>query len=94
MNINTETMEKVMKAALIIEQQQEIINENIGEIASAFEVNKSIAKKIITAYAKDKLEKTQEKIESDRVSLSNAEILIEAVENMSIDTSDIEQLED
>ena len=90
--INMETLETAMRAALIIEQQEEILNEALKEIATEIGVSKSIAKKIVKAYAKDQLEKTQEKLEEQRQSLTNAEMLIEIVENASVDTSDIEDL--
>ncbi len=84
-----EVMESAMKSALIISQQTEILNEAIGTLATTFGVNKGTAKKIITAYAADKLEKTAEKMEDERSSLSNASTLLEAVENMSFDTADL-----
>ena len=91
---DNEKMEKALKAALIIAQQTEIMNEVIGDISADFGVSKGIAKKIITAYANDKLEKTQEKMEDERSSLANAEMLIEAVEGMGLDTiSDAEDEE-
>lgn len=86
---NSEKMETAMRAALIIAQQQEVLNEVLGDIASDFGVNKGTAKKLITAYAADKLEKTQEKIEDERSSLANAEVMIEAIENMSFDPEDL-----
>jgi len=84
-----ETMETAMKCALIIDQQTEIFNEAIGELAADFGVSKSIAKKIVTAFAKDKLEKTGEKMEDERSALANADMMIEAVENMSFDAEDL-----
>jgi len=87
---DTEQMETVMKSALIIAQQTEIINENIGDIAATFGVNKPTANKIIKAFAADKLEKTQEKMEDERSSLANAEVMMEAVENMSVEVPELE----
>jgi len=84
-----EKMENAMRAALIIEQQQEILNENLGDLASDFGVTKGIAKKIITAFAKDKIEKTQEKMEDERAALANADIMLEACENMSFEPDDL-----
>jgi len=78
-----------MKAALIIEQQQEILNDLIPNIADDFGVNKGTAKKIIMAYAKDTLQKTQEKLEEERSSLANVEAMIEAVEGVVIDTESL-----
>lgn len=86
---DNEKMETAMKAALIIAQQTEVLNEVIGDIAADFGVNKGTAKKIINAFAADKLEKTQEKLEDERSSLANAEVMIEAVENMSFDAEDL-----
>ena len=85
-----EKLEEVIKAQLIISQQEEIINDNIGDIAADFGVNKSIAKKIIKAFAQDKLEKTQEKMEDERSSLANAEVMMEAVENLSVEAPELE----
>ena len=45
-DFDNEKMETAMKAALIIAQQTEILNEVIGDIASDFGVNKGTAKKI------------------------------------------------
>lgn len=87
---DTEKMEKALRAALIIAQQTEVMNEVIGDVASDFGVSKGIAKKLVTAYANDKLEKTQEKMEDERSSLSNAEVMIEAIENMSIEADEEE----
>lgn len=84
-----EIMEDAMKAALIIEQQSDILNDLIPKIADEFGVNKGTAKKIIMAYAKDTLEKTQEKLEDERSSLANVEAMIEAVEGITIDTEAI-----
>ena len=86
-------LEEVIKAQLIISQQEEIINENIGDIASDFGVNKTIARKIIKAFAQDKLEKTQEKLEDERSALANAEVLLEVVENISVETPELENEE-
>jgi len=52
-------------------------------------VNKGTAKKIIMAYAKDSLQKTQEKLEDERSSLANVESMIEAVEGITIDTEEL-----
>lgn len=94
-DFDNEKMETAMKAALIIAQQTEILNEVIGDIASDFGVNKGTAKKIINAYAADKLEKTQEKLEDERSSLANAEVMIEAVESMSFNGDEVlEETED
>jgi len=82
---STETLEEALRAALIIEQQTEILNESISALASEFGVSKGIAKKIIMAFAKDKLEKTQEKLEDERTALSNADTFIQVVENMSLE---------
>lgn len=84
-----ETMEAAMKAALIIEQQTEIMNEALGNLAADFGVSKGIAKKIIMAFAKDKIERTQEKMEDERSALANADVMLEAVENMSFDPEDL-----
>jgi valyl-tRNA synthetase len=89
LNFDQDTLREALKSALIIEQQQEILNECLGKLAEDFGVNKSIAKKIIFAFAKDKMEKTQEKIEEERTSLSNAEVMLEVVENITIDTEKI-----
>lgn len=86
---DTEKMETAMRAALIISQQTEILNDVIGDIASDFGVNKGTAKKIINAFAADKLEKTSEKIEDERSSLANAEVMIEAVEGMNFDSEEV-----
>lgn len=83
--VNEDTMKTAMTAGLIIQQQTEILNESLGELAGDFGVSKSIAKKIIMSYCKDTLEKTGEKLEDERNSLSQAEVLIEACENMSFD---------
>jgi hypothetical protein len=85
-DFDSEKMEEAMKAALIIEQQADILNELIPAIADSFGVNKGTAKKIIMAYAKDTLAKTQEKLEDERSSLANVEAMIEAVEGITIDT--------
>jgi hypothetical protein len=89
LNFDQDTLREALKAALIIEQQQEILNDCLAKIAEDFGVNKSIAKKIIFAFAKDKIEKTQEKIEEERTALSNAEVMLEVVENITIDTQKI-----
>ena len=83
-----EQIENVCKAFLIIAQQEELINEHISKIAAEFGVDKGTCKKILKAWADDKLAKTQEKIEDQRSSLSNAETLIEVVENLSIERED------
>lgn len=88
-DFDNEKMTTAMKAALIISQQTEILNDVIGDIASDFGVNKGTAKKIINAFAADKLTKTQEKIEDERSSLANAEVMIEAVESMNFDTEEV-----
>lgn len=88
-DFDQEKMETAMKSALIIAQQTEILNEVIGDIAADFGVNKSTAKKIINAFAADKLEKTSEKMEEERSSLANADVMIEACENMSIGAEDL-----
>jgi|SaaInlStandDraft_4_1057021.scaffolds.fasta_scaffold116170_2 hypothetical protein len=79
-------MQEALRASLIIEQQTEVLNDVIGDVAGDFGVNKPTAKKIIKAYAKDTLEKTQEKLEDERSSLANAEVMIEAVEGLTMDT--------
>lgn len=84
-----ETMESAMRASLIIAQQNEILGEALGELAGDFGVSKGIAKKIVTAFAKDTLEKTQEKMEDERSALANADVMLEAVENMSFDPEDL-----
>ena len=84
-----EKMETAMKSALIIAQQTEILNEVLGDIAADFGVNKPTAKKIINAFAADKLEKTSEKMEDERSSLANADVMIEACENMSFSAEDL-----
>jgi len=89
-----EKMETAMKAALIIAQQTEVLNEVIGDIAADFGVNKGTAKKIINAFAADKLEKTSEKMEDERSSLANADVMIEACENMSIEAEDLMESEE
>lgn len=86
---STEKMENAMRAALIIAQQQEILDENATELAGDFGVSKSIAKKIVAAFAQDSLEKTQEKMEEQRSALANADVMLEAVENMSFDPEDL-----
>lgn len=88
-DFDNEKMTTAMKAALIISQQTEILNDVIGDIASDFGVNKGTAKKIINAFAADRLEKTSEKIEDERSSLANAEVMIEAVESMNFDTEEV-----
>ena len=88
-DFDNEKMTTAMRAALILEQQSEIFNEVIGDIAADFGVNKGTAKKIIMAFAKDSLEKTSEKIEDERSSLANAEVMIEAVEGMNFDTEEV-----
>ena len=88
-DFDNEKMTTAMRAALILEQQSEILNEVIGDIAADFGVNKGTAKKIIMAFAKDSLEKTSEKIEDERSSLANAEVMIEAVEGMNFDTEEV-----
>ena len=80
-----EKMTDAMKAALIIEQQSDILNDLLPSIADEFGVNKGTAKKIIMAYAKDTLAKTQEKLEDERSSLANVESMIEAVEGVAGD---------
>lgn len=89
-DFNKEKLENAIRAQLIISQQEEIINESIGDIAADFGVNKSIAKKIIKAFAQDTLEKTQEKMEDERSSLANAEVMMEAIESLSIEPTDLE----
>ncbi len=84
-----ETMENAMRASLIIAQQNELLNEALAELAGDFGVSKGIAKKIVTAFAKDTLEKTQEKMEDERSALANADVMLEAVENMSFDPEDL-----
>ncbi len=84
-----DTMENAMRAALIIEQQNEVLGEALGELAGDFGVTKGIAKKIIMAFAKDKMEKTQEKMEDERSALANADVMLEACENMSFDPEDL-----
>jgi len=86
---STEVMEDAMRASLIIEQQAEILNEALGTLAGEFGVTKGIAKKIITAFAKDKMEKTQEKMEDERSALANADVMLEACENMSFEAEDL-----
>ena len=88
-DFDSEKMTEAMKAALIIEQQSDVLNELIPAIADSFGVNKGTAKKIIMAYAKDSLAKTQEKLEDERSSLSNVEAMIEAVEGITIDTEEL-----
>lgn len=88
-DFDSEKMTEAMKAALIIEQQSDILNELIPSIADSFGVNKGTAKKIIMAYAKDSLAKTQEKLEDERSSLANVEAMIEAVEGITIDTEEL-----
>lgn len=80
-----DTMTAAMTASLIIQQQNEILNEALTELAGDFGVSKSIAKKIIVAFSKDTLEKTGEKMEDERNSLISADVMIEACENMSFD---------
>lgn len=82
-------MENAMRAALIIEQQNEILGEALGELAGDFGVSKGIAKKIVMAFAKDTMEKTQEKMEDERSALANADVMLEACENMSFDPEDL-----
>ena len=82
---DSEKMTDAMKAALIIEQQSDILNDLLPSIADEFGVNKGTAKKIIMAYAKDTLAKTQEKLEDERSSLANVESMIEAVEGVAGD---------
>ncbi len=77
-------MQEALKAYLIIEQQQDILKEIVPTIADFYAVNKVTAKKILMAYAKDTLEKTSEQMENERSSLSNAEVMITAVENISV----------
>lgn len=86
---DVKVMTDAMRAALIIAQQQEILNEAVGTLAGSFGVNKGTAKKLITAFAMDKLEKTAEKMEDERSSLANAEIFIESIENMSFEAEDL-----
>jgi len=86
-------MTEALRSALIIEQQNEILNEIIPTIAEEFGVNKGTAKKIIMAYAKDTLAKTQEKLEDERSSLANATVLIEAIEGVTVST-DVNDLPD
>ena len=86
---DTAVMEDAMRSALIIAQQNEILNECLGTLASDFGVSKGIAKKIINAFAADKMEKTQEKMEDERSALANADVMLEAVENMSFDAEDL-----
>ena len=88
-DFDSEKMTEAMKAALIIEQQSDVLNELIPAIADSFGVNKGTAKKIIMAYAKDSLAKTQEKLEDERSSLANVEAMIEAVEGITIDTEEL-----
>jgi DNA-binding MarR family transcriptional regulator len=92
-DFDQEKLENAIRAQLIIAQQEEIINECIGDISADFGVNKPTAKKIIKAFAADKLEKTQEKMEDERSSLANAEVMMEAVENLSIEAPDMEDEE-
>jgi len=86
---DTEVMENAMRASLIIAQQEEILNEALGTLAADFGVSKGIAKKIIKAFAADKIEKTQEKMEDERSALANADLMLEAVENMSFEPEDL-----
>lgn len=84
-DFDNEKFHEVIRAQLIIAQQEDIVKENIGTVADDFGVSKAIAKKIIKAYCVDTLEKTQEKLEDERSSLANAEVLIEAIEDISPD---------
>jgi hypothetical protein len=84
-----EKMEDAMRASLIIQQQNEILGEALSELAGDFGVSKALAKKIVTAYAKDTLEKTSEKLEDERSSLANADVMIDSLENMSFDPEDL-----
>jgi len=86
---DSEVMENAMRASLIIAQQDEILNEALGVLAGGFGVSKGIAKKIIKAFAADKMEKTQEKMEDERSALANADVMLEAVENMSFEPEDL-----
>jgi hypothetical protein len=92
---------EVLRACLIIAQQQELIDEVIPDIAEEFGVSKGAVKKICMAYAKDTLQKTQEKLEDERSMLANVELLIEAVENIApsdikdvYEESDLKKTED
>lgn len=82
---------EALKSALIITQQTEILNEILPDVASDFGLTKSMAKKIVMAYAKDNLSKTQEKMEDERSALANAEVMIEAIEGVSVST-DVDDL--
>lgn len=84
-------MTEALKSALIITQQTEILNEILPDVASDFGLTKSMAKKIVMAYAKDNLSKTQEKMEDERSALANAEVMIEAIEGVSVST-DVDDL--
>ena len=86
---DNDKMIEALKAALIIEQQSDILGNLLPNIADEFGVNKATAKKIIMAYAKDSLQKTQEKLEDERSSLANVESMIEAVEGITIDTEEL-----
>jgi len=89
-NFDNEKMTEALKCGLIIAQYEEKMKELIPGIADDFGVSKAIAKKIIKAYCVDTLEKTQEKLEDERASLVNAEIMIEAIENVTVDLADTE----
>ena len=84
-------MTEALKSALIITQQTEILNEILPDVASDFGLTKSMAKKIVMAYAKDNLSKTQEKMEDERSALANAEVMIGAIEGVSVST-DVDDL--
>lgn len=86
-----EKLTELIKAQLIIAQQEEIFKEHIGDVADHFGVTKPIAKKIIKSYAQDTLEKTQEKLEDERSSLANIDTLIDAVDGAVVDETVLEE---
>lgn len=84
-------MTEALKSCLIIAQQEDILKEILPDIADDFGVSKGVAKKILKAYALDTLSKTAEKMEDERSSLANAEVMIEAIEGVTVST-DVEDL--
>lgn len=84
-DFDNDKVTEALRSCLIIAQQQEILSEIIPDIAADFGVSKGAVKKICMAYANDALQKTQEKLEDERASLANVELLIEAVEGIKVE---------
>jgi len=85
-----EKINDAIKAALIIEQQNEMLKEMIGEISATYGVKKSVIKKLIMASARSSLDKAHEKIDEERETLNNAETFINVLASIDVDSIDTE----